>query len=141
MLRGHSEKIHVASLLLKVPSDFHNSILRNCYNKKGVIKLIFEYIEREAKHCTELSGSSRINLSSESKCILVTSTDPHELFTSFVIPRRSWYKTYSTCSWNMKSSSKVVIHSLAILIFYFLLFFTCQNIKQEFYIIDSRGHY
>ena len=45
--------------------DFHNSILRNSYHKKGVIELLFEYIEREAKHCTELSGNSRIILSSK----------------------------------------------------------------------------
>ena len=34
LLRGQSEKIHVASLLLKVPGDFHNRILRNSVNKK-----------------------------------------------------------------------------------------------------------
>ena len=35
--RGQSEKIHIASLLSKVPSVFHNSILRNCDNRKRVI--------------------------------------------------------------------------------------------------------
>ena len=32
--RGQSEKIHIASLLSNVLSVFHNSILRNCDNKK-----------------------------------------------------------------------------------------------------------
>ena len=35
--RGQSEKIHIASLLSKVPSVFRNSILRNCDNRKRVI--------------------------------------------------------------------------------------------------------
>ena len=73
--RGQSEKIHIASLLWKVPSDFHNSILRNSDTKKKlVLELIFEYIEREAKHFLELLGSSEIILASKNKCILVTAT-------------------------------------------------------------------
>ena len=54
-LRGQSGKIHVASLLLKVPSNFHNRILGNSDNKKRDIELIFEYIiKRETKHCLDL---------------------------------------------------------------------------------------
>ena len=53
LLRAQSEKIHVASLLSKVPSDFHNRILRNSDKKKRIIELIFRVIEKE-KHCLEL---------------------------------------------------------------------------------------
>ena len=60
--RGHSEKIYIASLLSKVPSDFHNSILRKSDNKKRVVELIFEHNEREANFFLELLGSSEIIL-------------------------------------------------------------------------------
>ena len=73
LLRGQSEKIHVALLLSKVPSDFHNSILRNSSNnkrkKKRLTELIIEYIENKVKHCLELLRSSEIILLSENKCI------------------------------------------------------------------------
>ena len=35
--RSQSEKTHIASSLSKVPSDFHNSVLRKSDNKKRVI--------------------------------------------------------------------------------------------------------
>ena len=79
MLRGQSGEIHIALLLSKVPSDFHNKILRNYDNKKRLIQLIFEDIEKEAKHYLELLGNSEIILLSENKCILVTATERHEL--------------------------------------------------------------
>ena len=69
----------MALLLSKVPSDFCNRILRNYDSKKRLIKLIFEYIEKEAKHYLELLGSSVIVLLSKNKCILVTATERHEL--------------------------------------------------------------
>ena len=71
--RGQSEKIHIASLLSKVPSDFHNRILRKSDNKKRIFELIFEYIERQSIFL-ELLGSSIIILSYENKCILVNAT-------------------------------------------------------------------
>ena len=89
LLGDQLEKIHVVSLLSKVPSDFYNRILRNSDHKKGVTELTLEYIEREAKHCLELLGSSKIILLSKNKCILVTATCRNELFTSFVSSRRS----------------------------------------------------
>ena len=75
--RGQSEKIHIASLLSKVLRVFHNSILRNSDNKTPFIELIFEYIEREGKHYSELFGISEIIVSSENKCILVIATERH----------------------------------------------------------------
>ena len=69
----------MALLLSKVPSDFYNRILRNYDSKKRLIKLIFEYIEKETKHYLELLGSSELILSSENKCILLTATERHEL--------------------------------------------------------------
>ena len=71
--RGQSEKIHIASLLSKILSVFHSSSLRNSDNKKRVIELILECIERE-----ELFGISEIILSSENKCVLVMATEQHE---------------------------------------------------------------
>ena len=64
-----------ASLLPKVLSVFHNSILRNSDNKKRVIELTLEYTERETRHYLELFGISEIILSSENKCILVIATE------------------------------------------------------------------
>ena len=77
--RGQSEKIYIASLLSKVPSDFHNSILRKSDNKKQVFELIFEYTEREAYFFLEPLGSSEITLLSEKKCILMNTTARNEL--------------------------------------------------------------
>ena len=74
-----SEKIHIASLLSKISSDFHNSILGKSDNKKRDFELIFEYIERGAKLFLELLGSWEIILSSERKRILVSVTERHEL--------------------------------------------------------------
>ena len=75
LLRGQSGKIHIALFLSKVPSDFHNRILRNHDRKKRLIKLISEHIEKETKHNRELLGSSEIILSSKNKCILLTATE------------------------------------------------------------------
>ena len=77
--RGQSEKIYIASLLSKVPSDFHNSILRKSENKKQVFELIFEYTEREAYFFLEPLGRSEITLLSEKKCILMNTTARNEL--------------------------------------------------------------
>ena len=79
LLRGQLGKIHIALLLSKVPRDFYNKILRNFDSKKQLVKLLFEYIEKEAKHYLELLGSSVIVLLSKNKCILVTATERHEL--------------------------------------------------------------
>ena len=78
MLRDQSGNIHIALLLSKVPSDFHKRILRNYDSKKWLIKLLLEYIEKEAKHHLELLGSFEIILSSENNCILVTAIERHE---------------------------------------------------------------
>ena len=77
--RGQPEKIYIASLLSKVPIDFHYNILRKSDNKKRVFELIFEYTEREAYFFLELLGSLEITLLSEKKSILMNPTARNEL--------------------------------------------------------------
>ena len=77
--RGQSEKIHIASFLSKVPSDFHNSILINSNTKANEFFNSYFNILKKAKHCLELLGSSEIILSSKNKFILVNATERHEL--------------------------------------------------------------
>ena len=52
--RGQSEKIHRASLLSKVPSDFDNSILRTDAVWNGTV-ISVHFIERERQHALKYS--------------------------------------------------------------------------------------
>ena len=125
--RSQSEKIHIASLLWKVPSDFHNSILRNSDTKKKLVfELIFEYIEREAKHFLELLGSSEIILASKNKCILVTAT---WIFTSLIISRRTWYKGYYIRSWNIKRKFLRSIHPFCLWWYWRFTWYSSSSVR------------
>ena len=108
--RDQSEKIYIASLLSKVPSDFHNSILRKSDNKKQVFELIFEYTEREAYFFLEPLGSSEITLLSEKKMHFDEYNCTKWTFTSLIISRRTWYKTYCTFSSNIKRKFFQSVH-------------------------------
>ena len=52
--RGQSEKIHGASLLSKVPSDFYNSILRTDAIWNGTV-ISVHFIEKERQHSLKYS--------------------------------------------------------------------------------------
>ena len=52
--RGQLEKIHRASLLSKVPSDFYNSILRTDAIWNGTITSV-HFIEKEKQHVLKYS--------------------------------------------------------------------------------------
>ena len=47
--RGQSEKVHIASLLSKVPSGFYNSILRTAAKWNGTV-ISVHFIEKEKQH-------------------------------------------------------------------------------------------
>ena len=112
LLRGQSGKIHIALLLSKVPSYFQNRILRNSDSKIRLIKFIFEYIEKEAKHCLELLGSFEVISSSRNKCILVTATERHEIFHLLSSQEEADTKLIFHAHKILKDgSSKLAIHS------------------------------
>ena len=52
--RGQSEKIHRASLLSKIPSDFYNSILRIDAIWNGTV-ISGHFIEKESQHALKYS--------------------------------------------------------------------------------------
>ena len=139
LLRGQSEKIHIASQGAK---RFHNRALKNFDKKNQFIELIFEYIKKEQNKTLSL-GSSGITLSSESKCTLVTATERHELLhlsssqeeadTRLILYAHEIFK---------KSSSKVSIHSPSgdtdILL---LALAHLYEYKKSIYIIKSHGRH
>ena len=143
LLRGQLGKIHTALLLSMVPNDFHNRILRNHDSTKRLIKLLFEYIEKEAKHCLELLGSSKKFLSSENKCILVTVTEWHEL-SPCVISRKIWYRTYILYAHKIlkEGYSKVAIYSPSgDTDISYLTLAHLYEYKERIYIVNSHGQY
>ena len=111
--------------------------------KKRLIQLIFEDIEKEAKHYLELLGSSEIILSSKNECILVTVTERHELLqllssqeeadTKFIIHVHKILK---------EGSSKIVIFSPSGDTDLLLLNLAhLYKYKERIYIINSHGQH
>ena len=73
---------------------------------------MFEYTERETKHCLELLGNCKIILSFTNQCILVKTTERHELLHISSFQEEAVTKLILYAHEILKeSSSKVAIHS------------------------------
>ena len=71
-LRGQSERIQIASLQSRIPSEFRIRILRNNENKARLIELILAYIKEQKNECLRVLNSQEIVFSTEKKCFLFT---------------------------------------------------------------------
>ena len=70
--RGQSERIQIASLQSRIPTEFRTRILRNNENKARLIELILKYIKESKDECLNLLNSDTIVFSTEDKCSLLT---------------------------------------------------------------------
>ena len=72
-LRGESEKIHIASLESKTPSDF-SRILKNGENKTRLIELIIQYIKTCRVKILNHVRCTKLVISSYNNCISITAS-------------------------------------------------------------------
>ena len=71
-MRGQSERIQIASLQSRIPTEFRTRILRNNDNKARLIELILKYIKEQKGECLNLLKTDTIVFSTEDKCFLLT---------------------------------------------------------------------
>ena len=69
---GQSEKIQIASLQTRIPTEFRTRILVNNENKGRLIELIPKYIKKQKDECLNLLKSDTIVFSTDDKYFLLT---------------------------------------------------------------------
>lgn len=102
-----ADKILIPSLKSRVHPDYSSVVLRNRENKTRLVELIFEYIEKNAESCFEKLGSKQIVLSSEERCVTITSSDSGDITVEL---------NTDLLSNHDEGDTKVVLHANAILL-------------------------